>query len=81
MRFYFNVDEIDLQFTDEALDAIVERTLKERLGARGLRSVVETLLNPMMYKLRNFKDDGIIKITIDGDLKPIFLKGDVNDAT
>jgi len=81
MRFYFNVDEIDLQFTDEALDAIVERTLKERLGARGLRSVVETLLNPLMYKLRSFKDDGVAKITIDGNLEPIFLKGDVNDAT
>jgi len=34
-----------------------------------------------MYKLRSFKDDGVAKITIDGNLEPIFLKGDVNDAT
>ena len=47
----FAMDDIKLSFTDEALDYIVDKTIKEELGARGLRSVVETIMMEAMYTL------------------------------
>jgi len=74
MRFYFTVDEVDLQFSDEALETIVNRTLDEKLGARGLRSIMESVLNPLMYKLRSLRNEGITKIILDKNLEPIYSK-------
>lgn len=78
MKFYFNVDEVNLQFTDKALDAIVEKTLSEKLGARGLRNTIETILNPVMYKLRSLKNSGVEKIVIEANLEPTFIKGETD---
>lgn len=47
----FAMDGIELFFTEDALDYIVDRTIKEELGARGLRSVVETIMMEAMYSL------------------------------
>ena len=40
-----------LRFTDEALDAIAESTLKRKIGARGLRMIIEDLMLDIMYTL------------------------------
>ena len=47
----FAMDGIKLSFEDEALEYIVDKTIKEELGARGLRSVVETIMMEAMYSL------------------------------
>lgn len=47
----FEMDGIKLKFLDEALDYIVDVTVKEHLGARGLRSVAETIMMDLMYTL------------------------------
>ena len=47
----FEMDEIELSFTDEALDFIVSKALDYKLGARGLRSLVEAILTDAMYEL------------------------------
>jgi ATP-dependent Clp protease ATP-binding subunit ClpX len=47
----FEMDEIELQFTSGALDYIVEKALKYKLGARGLRSLCEAILNDAMFEL------------------------------
>lgn len=47
----FEMDDIKLHFTEEALDYIVDITEKEKLGARGLRSVAEAIMMEAMYKL------------------------------
>lgn len=46
----FEMDSVKLEFTDEALDAIAELTLEKNTGARGLRSIMENVLLPIMYE-------------------------------
>ena len=47
----FQLDGIELQFTSGALDFIVEKALEYSLGARGLRSLCEAILNDAMFEL------------------------------
>lgn len=47
----FKMDNIDLQFTSGALDFIVKKALEYKLGARGLRSLCEAILNDAMFEL------------------------------
>ena len=49
----FEMDDIELQFTPGALDFIVEKALQFKLGARGLRSLCEAILNDAMFELPN----------------------------
>jgi ATP-dependent Clp protease ATP-binding subunit ClpX len=49
----FDMDGIKLQFTSGALDFIVEKALQYKLGARGLRSLCEAVLNDAMFELPN----------------------------
>ena len=59
------MDNVDLAFTDEALLAIARKTIERKTGARGLRSVMEDLLIPIMYAVPS--DPTIIRVTIDKD--------------
>lgn len=47
----FEMDGIELSFTQGALDFIVEKALEYKLGARGLRSLCEAVLNDAMFEL------------------------------
>lgn len=47
----FLLDGVELQFTDDALDLIVDRAVEYKLGARGLRSIVETIMVDAMYEV------------------------------
>ena len=59
------LDNAELVFTDAALHAIAKKTIERKSGARGLRSVVEELLIPIMYDIPS--DPTIIRVTIDED--------------
>ena len=59
------LDNAELIFTDDALHAIAKKTIERKSGARGLRSVVEELLIPIMYDIPS--DPTIIRVTIDAD--------------
>ena len=58
----FEMDEIELQFTSGALDYIVDKALQYKLGARGLRSLCEAILNDAMFELPQ-TDVKILKVT------------------
>ena len=60
-----NMDNVELNFTDEALHAIARKTIERKTGARGLRSVMESILLPIMYEVPN--DATIIRVTVDED--------------
>ena len=60
-----HLDNADLVFTDAALHAIAKKTVERKSGARGLRSVVEDLLIPIMYDIPS--DATITRVTIDAD--------------
>ena len=64
-RELFQMDNAELDFTDAALHAIAKKTIQRKSGARGLRSVVEELLIPIMYEIPS--DPTIIRVTIDED--------------
>lgn len=59
------LDNAELVFTDAALHAIAKKTIERKSGARGLRSVVEELLIPIMYDIPS--DPTIVRVTIDED--------------
>ncbi len=48
---FFGMDDVELSFTPEALEAIAERAIDEKTGARGLRTVVESLLLDVMFEV------------------------------
>ena len=56
----FDMDDIKISFTDEGLNFIVEKALNYRLGARGLRSICEVVLNDAMYELPGTKRKKLI---------------------
>jgi ATP-dependent Clp protease ATP-binding subunit ClpX len=52
----FEMDDIRLKFQPEALEAMVEKALQRKTGARGLRSVMENVLLPIMFELPSRND-------------------------
>ncbi len=69
----FEMDGINLQFTAGALSFIVEKAMQYKLGARGLRSLCEAVLNDAMFELPNsdVKDLKITKQYVDQKLSKI----------
>ena len=55
MQFYFNIDNIELTFTEDAIVAIAEQALGLKSGARGLKSILENILEPYMFNIESIK--------------------------
>ncbi len=60
----FELDEIDLKFDSDVLDFIVEKAIEFKLGARGLRSICEAILNDAMFDLPS-KNEKEFRVTAD----------------
>ena len=60
------LDRVELVFTNEALDAVAEEALKQRTGARGLRTIIEEVLLDIMYEVPSRTD--VKKVMINGDV-------------
>ncbi|GAA4732573.1 ATP-dependent Clp protease ATP-binding subunit ClpX [Pedococcus ginsenosidimutans] len=58
----FEIDGVELEFTDEALQAIADSALKRGTGARGLRAIMEEVLLPVMFDVPS--DDGISRVVV-----------------
>lgn len=59
----FKMDNVEIEFTDEALHQIASKALSQKSGARGLRRIMENILIPIMYEIPS--DTTIEKVTID----------------
>ena len=59
------MDEVKLEFEDDALRAIAEKAVKKNTGARALRAIIEEFMRDIMYEVP--KDDNIGKVTITRD--------------
>jgi ATP-dependent Clp protease ATP-binding subunit ClpX len=59
----FRMDNIDLVFEDDALEFIVEKATEHKLGARGLRSIIEAILTDAMFELPSKGKTKSLKIT------------------
>lgn len=58
----FLLDGVELEFTDDALDLIVDKAVEYKLGARGLRSIVETIMVDAMFEVPS---EPVKKFTVD----------------
>ena len=58
----FAMDNVELVFADEALEAVAEMALEKKTGARGLRSIIEKALLDIMFSVPS--DESICKVTI-----------------
>lgn len=72
----FAMDGVELDIREDALDAIAEKALKRKTGARGLRSIIENTLLDSMYDLPSRKD--VDRVVVDaavirGDSKPLLV--------
>jgi len=66
-HWLFKQDQVDLHFSDESLDLIAERTIKNKTGARGLHSELERVLLPHMFYLAKYRAQGIATVEIGVD--------------
>jgi ATP-dependent Clp protease ATP-binding subunit ClpX len=62
---FFHFDDVDLVFSDDALDSIADEALKRGTGARGLRAILEEVLLEVMYDLPSRTD--VVKCVVDKD--------------
>jgi ATP-dependent Clp protease ATP-binding subunit ClpX len=60
----FKMDNIDLKFSDEVLEYIVDKAIEFKLGARGLRSICETIMLDAMFEMPSL-ETGEFVITVD----------------
>jgi ATP-dependent Clp protease ATP-binding subunit ClpX len=75
----FEMEGVKLTLPDEALKSIARRAIDRKTGARGLRSIMETILLDTMYDLPGM--DGVEEVVIskevvDGDAKPLLIYAD-----
>lgn len=59
----FLMDDVNLEFDDDALDAIVDTAVEYKLGARGLRSIMESIMTDLMFDLPSQKKGSTVRIT------------------
>ena len=72
----FEYENVKLRFTDDALDAIADLALQRKIGARGLRMIIEDLMLDLMYSLPNQKkvrECVITREVVEAKDKPIAL--------
>ena len=79
----FSMEGVSLIFEDDAIAAVAKLALERKTGARGLRSIMESILLDIMYELPSYKnvEEVIIsKEVIEGTSKPILKYTDANNS-
>ena len=74
-------DNIDLEFTDEALESIAKKAIERKTGARGLRSIIENIMTEIVYKTSAKHINGkciITKEVIEGTGEPEYILNEVH---
>jgi ATP-dependent Clp protease ATP-binding subunit ClpX len=78
----FEMEDVGLSFTDDALESIAKKAIARKTGARGLRSILEAILLDTMFDLPGF--EGIEEVAISGEVveggaKPLYIYSDRHD--
>ena len=63
-KYLLGLDDITLEFTDDAIEQMAENTLSLKTGARGLHSELERVLMPHMFNTKTYKENKVKKINI-----------------
>jgi len=64
-KYLFELDDVELEFTDEAVRTIAKLAVERETGARGLRAIIEGFINDIMFEIPS--DDTIEKCIITAD--------------
>jgi ATP-dependent Clp protease ATP-binding subunit ClpX len=72
----FEMEGVTIDFRPDALDAVAERAMERKTGARGLRSIMENVLLETMYKIPS--EQHVIKVVVDesvirGESEPLLV--------
>ena len=70
---FFDLDGVKLEFTEEALTAIAHLAVERKTGARGLRSIMESIMMDIMYEIPSDSSIGICTVTkeaVEGKSEP-----------
>ncbi len=72
----FDMEDAELEFRESALKAVAGKAMERKIGARGLRSILEGILLNSMYKIPS--EENVTKVVIDegvinGDSEPLFI--------
>ena len=78
----FDMEDVSLKFMDNALEAIAEKAVDRKTGARGLRSILEDILLDTMFELPNL--DSVEEVVINREVaqdgaRPIYIYGERRD--
>jgi ATP-dependent Clp protease ATP-binding subunit ClpX len=79
----FDMENVKLKFTDDALRAVAQKAILRKTGARGLRSIMENVLLDTMYDLPSL--DGVDEVVInreviEGRAQPLYVHGERKDG-
>ena len=72
----FDLDDVELEFEESALDAVAKKALDRNTGARGLRSIMEETMVKLMYEIPSRDDVKKVIITaecIEGTGEPVIV--------
>ncbi|SDI12844.1 ATP-dependent Clp protease ATP-binding subunit ClpX [Lutimaribacter saemankumensis] len=75
----FELEDVQLTFTDDALTAIAKRAIQRKTGARGLRSILEDILLDTMFELPSLSDVQEVVVNeeaVTSDAKPLLIYSD-----
>ena len=64
-KYLLSLDNIELNFTEDALDQLAENTLALKTGARGLHTEIERVLMTHMFNTKKYRENKIVNINID----------------
>ena len=67
-QWIFQQDDVELNFSADAIDAIIGSAIANKTGARGLQTQLEKVLLPHMFHLREYQDRGIKRVDISPEL-------------
>ena len=55
-KLMFKIDGVDIEFSDEAVNAIAKKAMELKTGARGLRTILESKMTKLMFEVPSYKD-------------------------
>mgnify|MGYP002149589128 FL=1 len=78
----FEMENIELTFADEALGAVARKAIERKTGARGLRSILESILLETMFDLpglEGVEEVVISREVVEGTARPLYIYADRSD--
>ena len=74
----FDMEGVQIDFRPDALEAVAERAMERKTGARGLRSIMENVLLDTMYRIPS--EENVVKVVVDqsvikGESEPLLVYG------